>query len=477
MNVKKLILTSAIGLAGLAGCDDHDHDHDNNNNMMTGVLPSQIVCESNGPCRIAAPKNNPITQDVTLTADKAWILQGGVFIGDDVAETVLTIEPGTIVYGDAASKAFLVITRNSKIIADGTKDAPIIFTSSKNNGERAPGDWGGLIINGKASVNGCTNAPCEPEGEGGTGQYGGSDDTDNSGTLRYVRVEFAGNPITPDNELNGIAFQGVGSGTTIEYIQVHMGKDDGVEFFGGTAQFKYILTTGISDDNLDWTDGWRGKGQYFIVQQYDGFGDNGIEADNNGDDNAASPRSNPILSNITLVGVPTSKRSDNGLLLREGTGAQIWNTIVVGFEDSCVDIDHTETVNNGKPVFKSVAISCNKPFTQEKWNCENDDKDDDKCKNMEVATGDAKEAWTVEDFFNTMDGGNLNIAWDSMSPDNVLMKAFDTAAPNFMPKAGVTLPTAAAVNDSFFDTTNYVGAVDPNATSSWTDGWTTSEMN
>ena len=132
----------------------------------------------------------------------------------------------------------LVVRRNAQIMAEGTVEEPIIFTSSKEPGSRARGDWGGLIINGNAPINSCsdnTEEFCEAFGEGGTGFYGGNDPSDDSGVLKYVRVEFAGTLVSPENELNGIAFQGVGSGTEIDYIQVHMNADDGIEFFGGAA--------------------------------------------------------------------------------------------------------------------------------------------------------------------------------------------------------------------------------------------------
>ena len=224
-----------------------------------------------------------ITASLTLTADKDYLLNGPVFIGDGTAETVLTIEAGTTIYGlkDPGAPGTLIVDRGSKLEANGTKDAPIVFTSDQLEGQRDRGDWGGLIINGYAPINGCDEAPCSAEGEGSTGSYGGDDPADSSGTLRYVRVEYAGTLFSEDNELNGIAFQGVGSGTTVEYVQVHMNKDDGIEFFGGTVSAKYVVLTGIGDDSIDWTDGWTGNIQYGIVKQYEDDGDNGIEADNN----------------------------------------------------------------------------------------------------------------------------------------------------------------------------------------------------
>lgn len=232
-----------------------------------------------------------ITSDMTLTNDNTYLLRGGVFVGDDVNETILTIEPGTVIYGEASTYGMLVIRRNSKIMADGTVDAPIVFTSDQVHPARS--DWGGLILNGNAHL----NVPGgEAYGEGSTGLYGGGltpDDTDNSGVLRYVRVEYAGREISPDNELNGIAFQGVGSGTTIEYCQVHMNKDDAFEWFGGAAWAKYLYATGCADDQFDWTEGWNGKGQFFVCQQYEDDADQGIEADNNAEDNDYTPRAHP----------------------------------------------------------------------------------------------------------------------------------------------------------------------------------------
>ncbi|RMG17497.1 MAG: hypothetical protein D6729_08750, partial [Deltaproteobacteria bacterium] len=146
-----------------------------------GGSNAPYTCDENDVCVLSGT----ITDDITLTADKKWLLRGGVFIGDDVEETVLTIEPGTTIYGEERSTGFLVITRHSKIMAEGTPEAPIVFTSSKAPGSRARGDWGGLILNGNAQV----NTGDEAYGEGGTGWYGGTDDDDSSGVLRYVRVE------------------------------------------------------------------------------------------------------------------------------------------------------------------------------------------------------------------------------------------------------------------------------------------------
>ena len=306
---------SILSLLGLLACGDADNSDDIDTNIDSD---SQTDCD---PCIL----QGTYIDDLTLTADKAYILRGGVFIGDDETETVLTIEPGTKIYGESATDGMLIIRRGSKIMAEGTADAPIVMTSSKNPGSRARGDWGGLIINGRAPINACDDdagtEACEAYGEGATGWYGGNQADDNSGVLKYVRIEFAGTLVSPDNELNGIAFQGVGSNTVVDHVQVHMNADDGIEFFGGTVDVKHIVVTGVGDDSLDWTDGWAGSAQYVILHQHDDNGDNGIEADNNGENNDASPRSMPVLSNFTIIGSPESDASDLGILVREGTAA------------------------------------------------------------------------------------------------------------------------------------------------------------
>ena len=271
------------------------------------------------------------------------MLRGGVFVGDDENLTTLTVEPGVTVLGE--ERSFLTITRSSRLVAEGSEAAPIVFTSARAvDDAAAQSDWGGIIINGRAPI----NSGAEAMGEGNTGAYGGSDPTDDSGSLRYVVVAYAGFEITSKNELNAVAFQGVGSGTTVDYLHVHMGKDDGIEFFGGTVGVKHVLLSGIGDDNIDWTDGWQGKAQFVAAVQYDVDADNGIEADNSGDDNALTPISDPTLSNLTLVGIPGSSRSDLGVLLREGTRGSIYNSVVMGFGEACLSLDQDATFANAE---------------------------------------------------------------------------------------------------------------------------------
>lgn len=402
-----------------------------------------------------------ITTDTTLTPAANWILRGGVFVGGADAQTkkeladktaTLTIQAGTTVYGETGSTiSFLTIRRGSKIMAVGTKDQPIIFTSAKDAGTRARGDWGGVIINGKAKI----NRGSEAEGEGGTGFYGGEDDADNSGELKYVRIEFAGRLLSPENELNGLALQGVGSGTKLSYIQIHMNKDDGIEFYGGTAQVKYLLVTGAADDSIDWTDGWRGKLQFAVVQQYDDAGDQGIEADNLGDKNDATPRSKPTISNVTLIGSPQSEKSDIGVLLREGTAGHLSNFIVVDFNDSCISLDQDATFTNASA--DGTTLTGELTFTNSYIKC---------AKNFKEKDG---ASFKVEDFINTMNAGNK-------LEDPMLTAPTDLANPDaWLPKSGSPVLTGAVTpDDAWFDKVDFIGGV---GTDNWTKGWTISAKN
>ena len=255
-------------------------------------------------------------------------------------------------FGNSGSD-FLVVNRGSEIRANGTPSAPITMTARVDVEGTATdttrGEWGGLIINGRAPINACDEATavggtndCVKSGEGSTGEFGGDLATDNSGNLFYTVVKHAGFEITPSNELNGIAFQGVGSNTDVDFVQVYNNSDDGVEFFGGTVNASHLVLTGNADDSIDWTDGWIGSLQFAIVQHSADDADQGIEADSNGDDNLAEPFSSPVLSNITLMG-QVGGDSDIGALIREGTQVDFVNAIIVDFNDGGIDIDQTQT--------------------------------------------------------------------------------------------------------------------------------------
>ena len=213
-----------------------------------------------------------VTGDVganeTWTSANYYVLRGAVFVRSG---STLNIEAGTRVIGESGSVGTLIVERGGRLNAIGTATAPIVFTSDQPIGQRGRGDWGGLIINGRAPLNFGSG---EAAGEGDTGVYGGTDPNDNSGILRYVRVEFGGIEFSPDNELNGIAFQAVGRGTQVDHVQSHLSRDDAMEWFGGTVDGKYLVMSGAADDSLDWTFGWSGRVQFVAILQ------RGDDADN-----------------------------------------------------------------------------------------------------------------------------------------------------------------------------------------------------
>lgn len=278
-----------------------------------------------------------IAQSRTLTADKQWLLKGAVFVRQPA---ILTIERGTVVVGEFATKGTLVVDRGADLVAQGSPLQPIIFTSDQPVGTRTRADWGGLIINGFAPIN---TPGGIGQGEGNTGAYGGGtnpDPNDNSGTLSYVRVEFAGIEFSPENELNGIAFQGVGKGTKVDHVQVHWNEDDAFEWFGGTVDAKYLLATFTGDDNLDWVEGWNGRVQWAVAVQTGTTPSNrGIEADNKDGANDLTPRSAPTIYNASFIGLkPASSSETEGIVLRRGTAGKLYNMVVQGWAGLMIDI-------------------------------------------------------------------------------------------------------------------------------------------
>ncbi|MBI5647198.1 MAG: T9SS C-terminal target domain-containing protein [Ignavibacteriae bacterium] len=276
------------------------------------------------------------TGNRTLDADTTYILTGLYFVDSTYS---LTIEPGTIIRGDTA--ATLIIGRGATINANATSSNPIVFTSLKPIGFRAPGDWGGLVILGNAPSN-----QVNPLIEGGIipGSYGGSNPNDNSGTFRYVRIEYPGYRFQLNNEVNGLTMGGVGRGTTIEYVQVSYSFDDSFEWFGGTVNARYLVAFGGTDDEFDTDFGYQGFGQFLFGLKDPAYWDptgetNGFETDNEGSASYKVPRTMPRFSNVTLVG---AKRVDSvsmfsgnkfqySAVVRRGTMFSFYNSAILGY--------------------------------------------------------------------------------------------------------------------------------------------------
>jgi len=398
-----------------------------------------------------------ITSDINLQRDTVYILSGAVFVREPA---VMRIEPGTMIVGEKATNGTIIIDQGAKLIAKGTAEAPIVFTSDQPVGQRARSDWGGLILNGRAPLNvpGGT-----AEGEGDTGIFGGDDPMDSSGEFGYLRVEFAGTEFSPDNELNGIAFQGVGAGTYVDYVQVHFNKDDGVEFFGGTVSLKHALCTGNADDNFDWTDGWTGRGQFWIAQQKGDDADQGFEGDNNAENNDLLPRAHPVVYNFTLIGAPgfeDGDESDLGMLLREGTAGEFKNGIVTGFKEVGIEIDHRATFTQaaaGELVLESLIVHGN----GQNFSTDENESPPPPFTTFQFATQFSKNISQVNP--------QLNDHLDLLNPD-FRPSPTSPAVTGEVPVA--PLPT----NDpGFWEPAPYIGAMGPDV--DWTDGWTTHAQN
>ncbi len=420
--------------------------------MLTGgVSPVSTQTTVPGIDKPVIVVTGEITGTVNWTSNFYYVLRGAVFVNDGAT---LNIAAGTRVIGEAGSVGTLVVLRGGRLNAIGTRTAPIVFTSDQAVGNRARGDWGGIILNGRAPVN---LEGGEGAGEGDTGVYGGNNPNDSSGTMRYVRVEFGGTEFSPDNELNGIAFQGVGRGGFYEYIQVHMARDDGFEWFGGTADIKYGVASNAADDSFDWTFGWSGRAQFIAITQRGDDADNGIEADNNEFNNNLLPRSNPVIYNMTLCGDPDrveGGEGPRGANFRRGTAFTMRNFLLTGFKTTGFQLSDTSTtaqVDNGTTQM-GAGVAWGMPT------------------NMHSS---------VVPYITS--GRFPNITAAATTTDAQVGVSTAGCAnhdnPNFQPSgvatlAGGQLAPIQPPNDGFFEAVTFIGAVPPAPADNWMSGWT-----
>ncbi|HMZ89502.1 MAG TPA: PKD domain-containing protein [Chitinophagales bacterium] len=393
-----------------------------------------------------------------LVNDTVYILNGFVYVEDGAT---LNIEAGTIIRGDKDTKGSLIVTKGSKIYANGTADQPIVFTSNQPEGTRNYGDWGGLIILGNAPINvpGGTavieGGVDTPEGDG---VYGGLDPLDNSGIIKYVRIEYPGIAFVPGNEINGLTCGGVGAGTVIDHVMVSRSGDDAFEFFGGTVTAKYLIAHNALDDDLDTDFGFQGKIQFAVVKRDPNFADvsgsNGFESDNDATGSTNAPQTNPTFSNITVVG-PIQNAGDvinvnykRGAHLRRNTSTDIFNSVIIGYP-SGIMIDgalcEASATDNNLKVQNTIIAGHNNDF--------------------EVAAGSTFDAnaWFTTAAYN-------NTIYD-LSSDVMLTDAYNATSPNFLPMAGSPLLSGssfAAPELAGFTNTTYRGAF---GDLDWTSCW------
>ncbi len=267
---------------------------------------------------------------MTLTSDKVWVLEDITYVEDGAT---LTIEPCTRIEGKKSPLGTLVVSRGGKIMADGKKDEPNLFTSPLPAGSRSPGDWGGVIMLGKAPNFKGDNVTIEGLSDAPENQYGGSDAADSSGTLRYVRIEYSGFELSAGNEINGLTLGSVGSGTTIENVMVSNTLDDGFEWFGGSADAKWLVVNNAGDDMFDMDQGFSGNVQFLFGRQVNPLSSdpNGFECDSSKDDQ--TPVTTPNVSNVTLCGTGSmGPNTSFGAVFREKLAGSYTNLLITGFE-------------------------------------------------------------------------------------------------------------------------------------------------
>jgi len=270
-------------------------------------------------------------ETVTLDATKVYKITGSVIVRDGGK---LVIPAGTKLEASGGTSAFVVVEQGGQIFANGTATSPVVFTSPA----ATPGSWGGVVICGRAPINKGTTATSEV----GNATYGGTVANDNSGSLTFVRIEYAGAIFTGEKEFNGLSLFGVGNGTKIDNVSMVNGSDDGIEFFGGTVNVSNIVSFGNEDDAFDWTEGWNGTAtNVYTKRRANGVGNRGIEADNNSNNRDANPRSNPTIKNATFIGA-TSGEAD-ALKLREGTYASIDNVVLSNWTTG-INVEHDQSV-------------------------------------------------------------------------------------------------------------------------------------
>lgn len=419
--------------------------------------------------------------------DGVHIFEGSLFIGKDVDTSnggvidpdgpTLTIEAGaTIAFTKPDS--FVRIARGAKIQAEGTVDKPVVFTSIKEvDGDAAtvPGisDWGGVQVNGLATNNKCSavnaqNGICNREAEGIVSYFGGNDDNDDSGTLKHVVIKYAGYGVEGD-ELNGLTLNAVGAGTLIDYVHVHAGFDDGIELFGGKVDLKHIVVTETGDDGIDWDQGWKGRAQYVLVTSKV-RGNHGLETDGAGatpTGDEATTVSNPHVSNVTVVSTGTvgedGRKEGAGFEMKEWGKVNFANALFVNSDaqdnTGCLDLRNKEDAGQAAGVianaqagdikFNSVIFACGTNF-----------------ETLDVAVA----GFDMADWFANATGNSNNLTLGFADFSNVLAADGVSTKATLTDKDGVAAtvtPYDMKAVDSFFETTDFVGAVKEGDTSEW----------
>lgn len=441
----------------------------------------KIEVDGNGSTTTTTTENTilegKIAENLTLKANYIYKLRGLVYVTNGAT---LIIEPGTKIVGENGRNGGLVITKGSKIIADGTANKPIIFTSEAATPQR--GDWAGLVILGNAPTNTSFNGQAgigEIEGGinngEGLGLYGGNNANDNSGILRYVRVEYAGYAFLPDKEINGITFGGVGNQTVVDYVQVSYSNDDAFEWFGGTVNCKHLISYKTLDDDFDTDNGFSGNIQFGIIIRDSSVADisksEAFESDNDANGSTLTPATKAVFSNITAIG-PKETLSNNGnslflagAQLRRNTQTSIFNSILMGWPTGLL-IDGSKgtptdlNIPNLLAVQNTIIAGCITPVKY--------------AASSSAPTGAS--STTITNWFTTAAYGNMILTNNS---DLKLGAAFNYTVPDFNPLVGSPALTGASFAHSKlsngFTAVPYIGACALNDT--WWKNWTRFNFN
>lgn len=388
-----------------------------------------------------ATLSGDIASNTTLDANKVYLLSGFVYVKSGAT---LTIPAGTVIRGDKSSKATIIVTQGAKLVAEGTASKPIIFTSNLAKGSRAPGDWGGIILLGKAPNNipgGIGTIEGGVNNADNAGAHGGNIADDNSGILKYVRVEFPGIAFQPNNEINGITFGSVGSGTTVDYVQVAFSGDDSFEWFGGTVNAKHLISTSNIDDSFDFDNGYQGKLQFCVAQKDPNLADqagqsNGIEADNSETVFNSSPRTRPIISNMTLIGpvanlaalANVDAKHEHANLWRRGSKMVLGNSIFIGFKYG-LNIRDKET---GDALTDGTSVISNNIYQSY-------------VANFDIIASGSTPSFTSVDLLKTYFTAKGNTTLTEADSQALLNNPYNLTAPNFTLKSG----SSAAIGAEF----------------------------
>ena len=468
--MKKIVLPALLALASLAA---------------PLASQAQTACPATASNVIIVPAGT-ITTNTTWTRGNIYLLNGFVYVDNNAT---LTIEAGTLIKGDLTNKGSLIIRQGAKINAAGTATQPIVFTSNQPAGSRAPGDWGGIILLGRAPQ----NVPGTPTIEGGVvGTFGGTDPLDNSGVMQYVRIEFPGVSFIQDSEINGLTLGGVGAGTTLDHIQVTASGDDSFEWFGGTVNAKYLIGMAGTDDDFDTDNGFSGRVQFGVSVRDPQRGDfpnsgvsNGFESDNDATGTANTPQTSAVFSNMTVLmpdqttyAAPFATAA--GALIRRNSAESIFNSVFANRRYGVVLNSNSSNLTTANAANNALQLQNNvfagyAPLPG-------------RAARVTSSAGNTA-GFNINTFIGSNNDTTRTVVGLGLNADNF---AFNGAcgnnkqcAPNFGLPAASVLNTGAAFTsakltsagigvNSTFDVVNFRGAFGPAGTpqANWATGWT-----